>query len=254
MIAEGYLFGGNPVRKISSKSFQVQFVGHAEAILRADFGGALSELDDALSRLVIPIEEIVSGGGGEAASTQRLRKEFTELGWPKRNFVITKIVGGVEKGSISHEVDHVRESEEGVIALEIEWNNKDPFFDRDLDNFKRLHSEGVISVGVIVTRGRDFQEQIGARILAFVQQQNIIELKDLEPFLSDLPTRRQQKLIQNKIDRRGIPFAQAWAEMFVADKFGSATTHWNKLSDRISRGVGSPCPLLLIGIPITVIS
>lgn len=247
------MFGGNPVRKISSKSFQVQFVGHAEAILRADFGGALSELDSALSRLTIPIEEIVSGGGGEAASTQRLRKDFTELGWPKRNFVITKTVDGIEKGSISHEVDHVRVSERGMIALEIEWNNKDPFFDRDLDNFKRLHSEGVISAGVIVTRGRDFQEQIGNRILAFARQHNITELADLEPFGAGLPTRRQQKIIQNKIDRRGVPFALAWTEMFVADKFGAATTHWNKLSDRISRGVGSPCPLLLIGIPITVV-
>jgi Restriction endonuclease BglII len=35
----------------------------------------------------------------------------------------------------------------GVVALEIEWNNKDPFFDRDLENFKRLHAEGAISVG-----------------------------------------------------------------------------------------------------------
>src|SRR5262249_14440838 len=33
----------------------------------------------------------------------------------------------------------------GTIALEIEWNNKDPFFDRDLENFKRLHSDGAIS-------------------------------------------------------------------------------------------------------------
>ena len=25
-----------------------------------------------------------------------------------------------------------------LIALEIEWNNKDPFFDRDLENFKAV--------------------------------------------------------------------------------------------------------------------
>jgi hypothetical protein len=31
----------------------------------------------------------------------------------------------------------------GVLALEIEWNN--PFFDRDLENFKRLHANGAIS-------------------------------------------------------------------------------------------------------------
>ena len=39
----------------------------------------------------------------------------------------------------------------------------------------------------------------------------------------------------------------------MQDKFGSATTHWKKLQDRINRGVGNPCPLLLIGIPATVV-
>ena len=53
----------------------------------------------------------------------------------------------------THEVDHVRVTREGKIALEIEWNNKDPFFDRDLENFSRLHGDGGISAGIIVTRG-----------------------------------------------------------------------------------------------------
>ena len=47
-------------------------------------------------------------------------------------------------------MDHVKRYDgTGVIALEIEWNNKDPFFDRDLENFKRLHAEGAISVGIV---------------------------------------------------------------------------------------------------------
>ena len=41
--------------------------------------------------------------------------------------------------------------------LEIEWNNKDPFFDRDLENFQRLHALGAISLGVLVTRGASLQ-------------------------------------------------------------------------------------------------
>lgn len=57
----------------------------------------------------------------------------------------------------THEIDHVRETERGAVALEIEWNNKDPFFDRDLENFQRLHAEGAVSVGVIVTRGASLQ-------------------------------------------------------------------------------------------------
>ncbi|MDD9745547.1 hypothetical protein PVW49_16420, partial [Marinovum sp. PR37] len=40
----------------------------------------------------------------------------------------------------------------------------------------------------------------------------------------------------------------AFAKAFVADKFGTASTHWDKLQDRVRRGVGNPCPLILIGI------
>jgi len=44
-------------------------------------------------------------------------------------------------------------------------------------------------------------------------------------------------------------FEDGWAHVFVADKFGEATTHWKKLKERVERGAGNPCPLLLIGIP-----
>jgi len=40
------------------------------------------------------------------------------------------------------------------IGVEREWNNKDPFFDRDLSNFAALHREGVVALGVIVPRPR----------------------------------------------------------------------------------------------------
>jgi hypothetical protein len=48
-------------------------------------------------------------------------------------------------------------------------------------------------------------------------------------------------------------FVKGWASAFVSDKFGEATTHWRKLEERVKRGVGNPCPLLLIGIPKNVI-
>jgi hypothetical protein len=41
---------------------------------------------------------------------------------------------------------------------------------------------------------------------------------------------------------------------FVSDKFGEATTHWRKLEDRVHRGVGNPCPLLLVGLPDTIVT
>ena len=50
------------------------------------------------------------------------------------------------------------------MALEIEWNNKDPFFDRDLNNFRLLFDLRVISVGIIITRCDELQnifDQLG---------------------------------------------------------------------------------------------
>ena len=44
-----------------------------------------------------------------------------------------------------------------------------------------------------------------------------------------------------------------WARSFSQDKFGQSTTHWNKLVDRFKRGVGAPCPVVALGIPIGVV-
>lgn len=50
------------------------------------------------------------------------------------------------------------------------------------------------------------------------------------------------------------PMRDALVSVFVADKFGEATTHWAKLEDRIQRGVGNPCPLVLIGLPDSIVT
>ena len=42
----------------------------------------------------------------------------------------------------------------------MEWNNKDPFFDRDLVNFMALHREGALAVGIIETRGPELQRYL----------------------------------------------------------------------------------------------
>jgi hypothetical protein len=147
--------------KLKKKGFQVLALHHAEAILKHDMADAVVELEKVLLDLSIPAEELVRGGGGEGEMTQRLRRALADdLGWKKHNFEIKKIVDGEEKESISHEIDHVKKFKAGTFALEIEWNNKDPFFDRDLENFKRLHADGIISIGAIITRGATLQDSL----------------------------------------------------------------------------------------------
>lgn len=239
--------------RLIARGFDIRFLSHATAILSVDFPDAVAELEAALSDLTIPIEEIVGSGGGETKGTQRLRRSLHALGWHKTTFTIEKRINGVQKESISHEVDHVRSFEDGrVIALEIEWNNKDPFFDRDLENFKRLHAEGAISVGVIVTRGSSLQRDMVGLVSRFAQERGLVGHDDLIA-LGLSPTGRQRADVERRI-KTGAAFQQAWSQSFVQDKFGAATTHWRKLEDRVQRGVGNPCPLLLIGLPAAIVT
>lgn len=63
------------------------------------------------------------------------------------------MVDDVLMESPTHKVDCYKNH----VALEIEWNNKDPFFDRDLNNFRLLFDLRAISVGIIITRCDNLQ-------------------------------------------------------------------------------------------------
>lgn len=237
--------------KLRKKGFQVEMLHHAEAILRHDMGTAAAEIESVLDGLTIPIKELVEGGGGEGAATQRMRKALADqFKWQKHNFEIKKIVDGEELESISHEIDHVKRFGDHTFALEIEWNNKDPFYDRDLENFKRLHADGAISIGAIITRGTSLQADMRGLVERFAVREGIVSIETLPKYLN--PTPRQKKKYEQSAASHGS-FAAGWAHSFVADKFGEATTHWRKLQDRVDRGVGNPCPLLLIGIPSSIV-
>ncbi len=231
------------------------YLSHAKSILTGEFSIALAELASVLRDLTLPITEIIGSGGGETKFTQRLRKLLAVKGWVKHNFEISKIIDGVPKESTSHEVDHVKRVEGvGVIGCEIEWNNKDPFFDRDLENYKRLHAEGAISVGIVITRGATLQADLWKLVNRFAIERNINSFETLTK-VGVVPTPKQRINIARRTDRtlNPVPFADAWTDNFVSNKFGQATTHWIKLMDRVHRGVGSPCPLLLIGLPSSLV-
>lgn len=70
------------------------------------------------------------------------------------------------------------------------------------------------------------------------------------------PTARQRRAIEARTQKKygAFDFADAFTNSFVSDKFGGAATHWRKLEDRVRRGVGNPCPLLLIGLPMNVVT
>lgn len=142
---------------------------YADLILREAFPDRFSQLVATLDEYTIDVEELLRGGGARATHTARFDATLEKYGWGKRNISISRLIDGkplhVTKG---HEIDMFAEASATDpypgIGVEMEWNNKDPFYDRDLLNFQALHHEGALAVGVIVTRGPELQRIIGPTI------------------------------------------------------------------------------------------
>lgn len=234
-----------------SKGYQIQFHSHAEAILANDFADASLELERALEGFTLSVEDLITSGGGLAIHTRRLGKRLKDEGWRKHRFHVRKWVDDVEKELSTHEIDHVKKYGDHALALEIEWNNKDTFFDRDLENFKRLHVDAAISVGFVLTRGESLQASFVRLITEYAVSQDLDSHEALTAH--GIERTKRQKKIMEALLKTGKPFAQSFAIGFASDKFGEATTHWRKLQERVSRGAGGSCPLVLIGIPQEVV-
>ncbi len=132
---------------------------HACAILKQDFPAEFADVVSVLSEFRLPKSGLIKGGGNKNPSTSGwIDKKFEALGWKEKQFDVKIKVDETETESPTHSIDCFRNR----VGLEIEWNNKDPFFDRDLNNFRLLHSIGVLSVGIIVTRCDELQRIFNA--------------------------------------------------------------------------------------------
>lgn len=139
---------------------------YADLILRDAFPSRCQQLTETLSEFRIDVSELLTGGGSRASMTRRFDQSLNDRGWGKRSISISKSIDGqLIHDTRGHEIDMFAPGEESSgypgIAIEMEWNNKDPFFDRDLLNFMALHREGALAVGVIITRGPELQRYVG---------------------------------------------------------------------------------------------
>jgi hypothetical protein len=97
--------------------------------------------------------DILRPGGRKSRIAVALDAGFYQRGWREKSFDTKIVVDAAEMESPTHKVDCYKDG----VALEIEWNNKDPFFDRDLNNFRLLFELRAVSVGIIVTRADHLQ-------------------------------------------------------------------------------------------------
>ena len=98
--------------------------------------------------------EIEAAGGRKSPIANQLDEAFSERHWAEKQFETAIKIDDQVFESPTHKVDCFK----GRVALELEWNNKDPFFDRDLNNFRLLFDLRAIDVGVIVTRATELQQ------------------------------------------------------------------------------------------------
>jgi len=182
-LVESVVDSAGEVRELATDGWPQGYIygatRYADVILQKAFPARSNDLIAALDQFIPTLDELRSGGGGRTVFVKRFDDSLAAMAdhglamWGKQNISISKelALDGTTLKKMrtrGHEIDMFgRGSADNPlpgIAVEMEWNNKDPFFDRDLLSFQALHKEGVIAIGVIITRGPNLQSLIGDTI------------------------------------------------------------------------------------------
>jgi len=133
--------------------FDVREWRNGLAILAAARPAEWADIQAVLRGFALLRSDILKPGGSKSDIAGKLDGHFTSLGWREKQFDTRIVVDKTEYRTPTHKVDCYKNR----VALEVEWNNKDPFFDRDLNNFRLLFDLRAIDVGVIITRASGLQ-------------------------------------------------------------------------------------------------
>jgi hypothetical protein len=126
---------------------------NAAGVLATACPAEWADLIDVLREFRLLRSEVAVGGGNRSLISRRIDGAFYRRGWQEKDFTTAFIVDDARIDSPTHAVDCFRNG----VALEVEWNNKDPFFDRDLNNFRLLFELRAIHAGIIITRATELQ-------------------------------------------------------------------------------------------------
>ncbi len=136
------------------ENYEVHEWKHASAILVQDFPNEWRDICDLLKQFRLRKSWITEGGGNKSPVSTNIDGFLYGRGWVEKQFDTQIEVDGTKSESPTHNIDCFKNR----VALEIEWNNKDPFFDRDLNNFRLLFDLRAVRVGVIITRCDELQD------------------------------------------------------------------------------------------------
>lgn len=134
--------------------YEVQEWRNAPIVFKGAHPDEWDELLGVLGSFRLLKSEMVRGGGNKSPIAKRLDQPLYDLGWVEKEFDTKIVVDQTNYETPTHKVDCFKNR----VAVEVEWNNKDPFFDRDLNNFRLLFGLRAIDLGVIITRTDELQQ------------------------------------------------------------------------------------------------
>ncbi|WP_395696927.1 BglII/BstYI family type II restriction endonuclease [Methylocella sp.] len=134
--------------------YRVKEWRNATGVLTTACPAEWGEVIEVLRAFRLLKSEVRVGGGNRSLISRRIDEPLYAKGWKEKKFTTAIVVDATRIESPTHSVDCFK----GGVAVEMEWNNKDPFYDRDLNNFRLLFDLRAIQVGVVITRSWELQE------------------------------------------------------------------------------------------------
>lgn len=136
------------------KMYHVREWRNAAGVLATACPNEWEEIIKVLRSFRLLRSEVQAAGKNRSPISRQLDGAFYKMGWEEKQLSTAIKIDDKEYSSPTHKIDCFK----GRVALELEWNNKDPFFDRDLNNFRLLFDLRAIDVGVIITRASELQK------------------------------------------------------------------------------------------------
>jgi Restriction endonuclease BglII len=127
---------------------------HATSILATDFREEFNDSLLCLTDFRLKKSDILTPGGGRSPIPKAIDGFLGKRKWTEKRFDIKITVDEKPIPIPTHKIDNFKNR----VGIEVEWNNKTEFYDRDLNNFRLLWEMRVLSVGVIITRLSELQE------------------------------------------------------------------------------------------------
>ncbi len=257
---------------LKNKGWEILALNYADVISENEFPDQIESICSILDNWSLEIENhIIKRGGGQADQTIEITQEFNKNNWLTNDITIENKITFENtfldriSTSTTHKIDHFAQgNNDKLLAIEIEWNNKDEFFDRDFQAMRRLYEAHVIELGIIITRGPELETDLEKMIEKYFIRERINEFSDFDKLSRRIlgsdgeerfsfPTTRQKKSIEKKV-KNGESFESASASVFKNDKFGGATTNWRQLTKRVERKDAGRTPMLLLGMPNIIVN